>query len=288
MLGGLTLRELARTTWREATEDNVLGRAAELAYFFVLALFPFLIFLLSFITFIPGAQEIVITWFARVMPPDALGLISAWIDDVFRSRSGGLLSFGIIFTLWAASTGMAALIDALNSAYEVKESRPFLKARVVALGLTVTLCLLVVGGAALITFGDQAAHWLAQMAGLRGELEFVWPFLRFGLGLIMLLVGIEVVYYVAPNARQRWKLITPGGVFAIAGILAVSYLFSLYVRLAPAYDATYGSLGGVIVLMLWLYLMGFIVLIGAEINSEVERAAGRRIVKEDQSADRVG
>ena len=251
ILGGLTLKELTRRIWKEAGEDNVMGRAAELAYYFLLALFPLLIFLLSLVSFIPSAQETIFIWLSRLMPRDARKLIADWVETVFDTRSGGLLSFGILFTLWAASTGMAALMEALNTAYEVKEGRPFWKARLVALGLTVAVCLLVIGGASLITFGDQFATWLADWLGVGRQFGTVWPFIRYLLGLGMLVVGLGAIYYFAPNARQRWKWITPGAVFAVIMLVAVSYLFSLYLRFAPSYDATYGSIGAVIVLMLW-------------------------------------
>jgi membrane protein len=289
LLGGLTLKELARRTWREASEDNVFGRAAELAYYFLLALFPLLIFLLSLISFIPSAQETIFLWLARLMPRDAMSVIDDWVETVFSTRSGGLLSFGIIFTLWAASTGMAALMAALNAAYEVKEGRPFWKARLVALGLTIAVCFLVIGGAVLITFGDQAATWVATRLGVGAEFKAIWPFVRYLLGLFMLTIGLGAIYYFAPNARQRWKFITPGAVFAVAAFVAISYLFSLYLRFAPSYDVTYGSLGAVIVLMLWLYLMGLIVFIGAEINSEIDKSLGkRRIEKEPPEAQQIG
>ena len=274
-LGGLPIKELARRIWKEAGEDNVTSRAAELAYYFLLALFPLLIFLLSLVSFIPSAQEIIFRWLTRLVPRDAMRVIDDWVETVFSTRSGGLLSFGIIFTLWAASTGMAALMKALNSAYEVKEGRPFWKARLVALCLTVALCLLVIGGATLITFGDQFANRLADWLGVGSQFQIIWPFIRYILGLFMLVIGLESIYYFAPNARQRWKWITPGAIFAVVTFVAVSYLFSLYLRFAPSYDATYGSLGAVIILMLWLYLTGLIVFIGAEINSEIDKALGK-------------
>ena len=288
ILGDLTLKDLARKTWREASEDNVTGRAAELAYYFLLALFPLLILLLSLISFIPSAQEVIFRWLSRLMPGGAMRVIDDWVETVFSTRSGGLLSFSVVFTLWAASTGMVALMEALNSAYEVKEGRPFWKARLVALGLTAAVCLLVIGGAALITFGDQFATWLANWLGVGDQFENVWPFIRYLLGLCMLIVGLGAIYYFAPNARQRWKWITPGAIFAVVTFVVVSYLFSLYLRFAPSYDVTYGSLGAVIVLMLWLYLMGLILLIGGEINSEVDKSLGKyRVERELAVAEKV-
>jgi membrane protein len=282
ILGGLTLKELARRTWREANEDRVLSRAAELAYYFLLALFPLLIFLLSLISFIPSAQDVIFLWLARLMPAEAKGILDDWIETVFSTRSGGLVSIGILFALWAASAGMAALIDALNHAYEVKEGRPFWKARLLALGLTVAVCLLVIGGAALITFGNQLAGWIAGWLGIGGGFAAVWPYIRYLLGLFMLTVGLGVIYYFAPNARQKWKWVTPGAVFAVIAFVAVSYLFSLYLRFAPSYNVTYGSLGAVVVLMLWLYMMGLIVFVGAEINSEIDKSLGKHRVEREQ------
>lgn len=279
ILAPLTFKELARRVWQEASEDNLFGRAAELAYYFLLALFPFLIFLLSLISFIPGAQETIFNWLSRLMPSDALGLINVWVEDVFNERSSGLLSFGIIFALWAASTGMAALMATLNTVYEVKEGRPFWKARLVALGLTAAVCVLVIGGAALITFADQLATLVAAWLGLAEQLDAVWAFIRYVLGLSMMVIGLGAIYYFAPNARHRWKWITPGAAFAVAAFVVVSYLFSLYLRFAPSYDATYGSLGAVIVLMLWLYLMGLIVFIGGEINSELDKARSKQLTE---------
>lgn len=279
MLGvkGLTLAELAQNTWQEAGEDNLFGRAAELAYYFLLALFPLLIFLLSLISFIPDAQETIFMWLARLMPKSAVGLIDEWVRDVFDARSGGLLSFGMIFSLWAASNGMAALIAALNSAYEVKEARPFWKARLVALGLTVALSLLVFGGAFAIAYGDRLAAWISGAFRLGADLEIIWTAAAYLVGLFMIVTGLALIYCFAPNARQRWRWLTHGSVFAAVAFIAVSYLFSLYLRFAPSYSVTYGSIGAVIVLMLWLYLMGLIVLIGGEINSEINKARGKQM-----------
>src|SRR5688572_7055711 len=143
MLGSLSFRQLVKTTWENVVKDNSLGRAAELAYYFTLALFPMLIFLLSLISFVPGAQEIILQWFSTIMPPEAMGIVRGWVESVFASRSGGLLSSSLLFSLWAASNGLGAVMQALNQAYKVQEGRPFWKAQLVAIGLTIALSLLV-------------------------------------------------------------------------------------------------------------------------------------------------
>jgi membrane protein len=279
ILGGLTLKELAVKTWRAIGKHNCLGRAAELAFYFLLALFPLLIFLLNLISFMPGVQENILFWLSRLMPPDATRIVETWVQNVFSNRSGGLVSFGLIFSLWAASTGMGALIAALNSAYEVAEGRPFWKAQLLALGLIIALCLLVIGGAVLITFGDPLASGVANLVGYQKTIGTIWLVIHYLTGLAMLIIGMAVIYVFAPNVRQSWTWIVPGALFAAASLVSASYLFSLYIRYAPSYSAIYGSLGAVIVLMLWLYLMGLIMYIGGEINSQIASAAGKRVVR---------
>jgi membrane protein len=205
--------------------------------------------------------------------------VETWVQNVFANRSGGLISFGLIFSLWAASNGVGSLIAALNSAYEVEEGRPFWKAHLVALGLTIALCLLVIGGALLITFGDPLARGLANLVSYQRTIGQIWLVIRYLMGLAMLTIGMAVIYIFAPNVRQRWTWIAPGALFAVVTFVSASYLFSLYIRYAPSYNVTYGSLGAVIVLMLWLYLMGLIMYIGGEINSQITNAAGKRVVR---------
>ena len=278
---GLKITELAGSIWHEAQEDNLLGRAAELAYFFLLALFPFLIFLLSALTFIPGAQQTMFRWVARLMPSEATALLRAWVEDVFEQRSEGLLSFGLIFSLVAASSGMAALMDALNIAYEVKEGRSFLKSRFIALFLTIAVFVLVGGGAVLITLSNRLVSWFGSFLNMN-QIEYLIPFIGFFIGLLMLILGLGLVYYVAPNVRQRWKPVTPGSLFAVVALVAASYGFSAYLRIGPEYDATYGSLGAVVVLMLWLYLVALSLMIGAEINSEIDKLKGKQRVEKQK------
>ena len=279
ILGGLTLKELALKTWTAIYQHNCLGRAAELAFYFLLALFPLLIVLLNLISFMPGVQETILFWLSRLMPPDATRIVETWVHNVFANRSGGLISFGLIFSLWAASNGVRALIAALNSAYEVEEGRPFWKAQLVALGLIIALCLLVIGGALIITFGDPLASGLANLVGYQKTIGKIWLVIRYLMGLAMLIIGMAVIYVFAPNVRQRWTWVAPGALFAVASLVSASYLFSLYIRYAPSYNAIYGSLGAVIVLMLWLYLIGLIRYIGGEINSQIASAAGKRVVR---------
>ncbi|HWP44317.1 MAG TPA: YihY/virulence factor BrkB family protein [Blastocatellia bacterium] len=282
MLGGITIKELARRVWNEIWEDKCMNRAAELGFYSMMALFPLLIFLLTLLSLIPGAHEVIMGYLREVMPGEAMSLVDAWMTTVFAKSSRGLLSFSLLFTLWAASSGVVALIEVLNVAYEVEEARPFWKQRLVAIALTITLTVLVIGGAMLMTYGDDLAAWVLGQAGLGGAIGIIWRFMNYVVGLAMLLLGIAVIYHFGPNVKQKWNWTVPGTLFAVLAFIVVSYLFSLYLRFAPGYDATYGSLGAVVVLMLWLYLMGLVIMIGGEINSEIQRASGKPRIEKEQ------
>lgn len=275
LLGGLTLKELAQRTWQEINADNIYGRAAELAFYFLLALFPMLIFLTSLVGFLPGVQQAILDAMARVVPGQAMRLVSETLQDVTSNRSGGLLSFGILGTLWAASAGVTALMETLNVVYHVKEGRSFWKVRLIGVGLTVVLSLLIIGGAALIMFGDKLSAWFAGRLGLGHSFAIFWSVVDYLLGLVFLLAGIDMIYYFAPNLKLRWRVTTLGAMVALAALIIVSLLFSLYLRIAPSYSATYGGLGAVIVLMLWLYIVGFVILVGGVINAVIREAQGK-------------
>ncbi|HVF88603.1 MAG TPA: YihY/virulence factor BrkB family protein [Blastocatellia bacterium] len=285
ILGGLSIKELAKKIWREANEDNIFGRAAELAYYFLLALFPMLIFLTSLVAFLPGAQEGILDAIAKVAPSDAMRLVRETLHDIVSNRSGGLLSFGVLGTIWAASSGTTAVMEALNDAYEAEEGRGFIKLRGLALGMTVALALLIVGGTTLIMFGDRFALWIADAAGLGPTFATVWHYVDYLIGLALIFVGLQVIYYFGPNIKQDWKWITPGAMVAVAALIIVSLLFSVYLRVAPSYSATYGSLGAVIILMLYLYLIGLVILLGAEINSEINKANHVPVIEKEPSND---
>src|SRR5205085_9683583 len=219
MLSGLSVKELGLRTWRESNEDNVWGGAAQLGYYFLLALFPMLIFLMSLLGFLPGAQESIIRMLAKVVPGQAMTLVYQFIQDVVEHRSGGLLSFGVLATLWAASSGVTAVMGTLNVAYDVEEGRPFWKVRLTALGLTAGLALLITGGAALVMFADKVSHGLAAMLGLGGVFTVVSSIVGYALGLACMLLVIQLVDYFGPNLKHDWRPITPGAVFAAAGII---------------------------------------------------------------------
>jgi len=265
------LKRVARRVWRESGEDDVLGASAELGYYFLLALFPMLIFLTSLIGFIPGLQASIFHELRRIAPSDAMRVVNETMEDVVSKRGGGWLSFGILGTLWAASTGTAALIDTLNRAYEVRETRSYWKVRLIALGLTIGLSLVVIASSAVIMLSDRLPAWLGERLGIGGGLLGLWTAIDYLLGLLLLALAAGTIYRFGPDLKGKCRWITPGSIFAAVAAALASWLFSLYLRFAPSYSATYGSLGAVVVLMLWLYLIGLVILIGGEINNEIEK-----------------
>jgi membrane protein len=263
--------KFGRAIWQGASDHNVFGAAAELAYYFMLALFPMLIFLTSLVSSLAGAREYILGSLSMAMPPDAMGIVKAALEDAVSKRSGSLISISILGTVWAASAGLSALMGTLNTVFDVKETRSFWKVKAIAITLTLVLSLLVVAGAVLTIFGDRVGAWVAGRLHLGGSIGLALSLLNYVVALALLLTGLQLTYHFGPNRKQPWLWITAGGLFAVLAAIAVSVLFSVYLRFAPSYSATYGSLGAVVVLMLWLYLMGLVIMLGAEINGHWEK-----------------
>lgn len=280
-LGGLGWRELAKRVWSEVRKDNVFGRAAELSYYFLLALFPFLIFLTSIIGIVlgsgTGTRHALFQYLARIMPPSAFQLIDNTMYEVSESSGSGKISFGILAALWAASNGLGAITESLNTAYDLKETRPWWKQRLTAIGLTVALSILIIGALILVVAGGHIAEWLAAHYGLGPVFPTGWKIIQWPVVFACMTFAFALIYYLAPDFReQAWQWLTPGAVIGVVLWLLVSLGFRVYLHYFNSYNATYGSLGAVIILMLWLYFTGAAVLIGGELNSEIENAAAKQ------------
>ena len=279
-LGGLSWVALAKRVWNEVQEDNVFGRAAELSYYFLLALFPFLIFLTSIIGLVlgsgTGTRHMLFNYLARIMPPSAFQLIDNTMYEVSSASGGGKLSFGLLAALWAASNGLTAITDSLNTAYDLTESRSWWKRRLVSIGLTMALSVLIIAALTLVVGGGRIAEWLAGVYGFGPVFPVAWKIIQWPVVLAFMTFAFALIYYFAPDIReQKWKWLTPGAVIGVALWLLVSIAFRVYLHFFNSYSATYGSLGAVIILMLWLYFTGAAVLIGGETNSEIENAAAK-------------
>jgi len=274
-LGGLTGGELARRTWKEITEDDLAGRAAQLAYYSLLALFPALLFLSAMVGLLPlhAVLPQLMANLRQVLPGDALSLLEKYLQQIIDGSSGGILSLGLAGALWASSSGMTAIMDALTVAYDVPETRPHWKVRLIAIALTIGLAGLIIVSSVLVLAGEHIGAWIAEAFGFGDAFRILWLVLQWPVVVVCVLLALAVVYAVAPNVRQRWHWVTPGSLFAVVAWLGVSLAFKVYAEHFGNYNAVYGSIAGVIVLMLWLYLGGMMVLIGGEINAEIARAA---------------
>ena len=270
--------ELAKRVWAEMQHDDVFGNAAKLAYYFLLALFPLLIFLTSVIGIIIGSgsgmRHVLFNYLARVMPSGAFQLINQTMLEVSTASGAGKLSFGFVAALWAASSGMGAITAALNAAYKVPETRPWWRRRLTAIGLTIALAVLIITALSIVLGGSKIADHLTSMYVIGRASAIAWKIIQWPIALAFMLLAFALIYFFAPNLRdQKWTWITPGSIAGVVLWLAVSFAFKGYLHFCNSYSRTYGSLGAVIVLMLWLYLTGLAVLIGGEINSEIENAS---------------
>jgi membrane protein len=280
-LSGLSLKQMAARVWKEMQADDVFGDAAKLAYYFLLALFPLLIFLTSIIGIIIGSgtgiRHALFNYLSQVMPSSAFQLISNTVWEVSNTSGAGKLSFGLLATLWAASNGMGAITSALNRAYNVKETRSWWKQRAVAVGLTMALSVLIITAVGVVFGGSKIAVLLAARWGFGVVFVMTWKILQWPIALAFMLLSFALIYYFAPDLRdQDWKWITPGSAIGVGLWVLASFAFKGYLHFFDSYSKTYGSLGAVIILMLWLYLTGLAVLIGGEVNSEIENVAARK------------
>ncbi len=274
-----------KATVQEFQRDDALGLAAQLAYYLILALFPFILVLVSLMgTF--GSQELaseVLGYFRQVMPRQAYEIVETFTGNIVsgRAEAPGLLSFGILFTIWAASGAFAALINALNRAYDVQETRPFWKVRAIAVLMTLGLSVLILVGVLLLILGPQIGQFIASLFGLGDLFELVWNIVRWPVALFFMVFTVALLYYFAPDANQPFRWITPGGLIGVVLWVLASVGFNFYASNFGSYNKTYGSIGAVIVLLLYLYISSLTILFGATLNAILVR------MKEEISGEQI-
>ena len=268
-------RGFLATLWRELSEDNVWNGAAALGFYLTLAVFPAMIFVMALLPYLPIAHvdQAIMDLLRQALPPRTAAMFSGVVQEVVSERRGGVLTFGIAAALWASSSGMYAIMQQLNVAYDIDERRSFLHARATALGLSLLFVVLVIGAFSLVVLGGVIEHWLAVRMGVSDALIYVFVVFRWTIIVLALLAAIALIYDKAPARRRRFALLTRGTVTAAAALIVTSLLFRLYVANFGNYSATYGSIGAVIVLMMWFYLAGLVILVGAEIDAINEARA---------------
>ncbi len=267
--------ELFKRTGREIVADDITGLAAEVSYYFVFALFPALLFLVAIVSFVPVAHllDSITDTLGRVAPADVVSIVQRQILDLANHDNGGLLTIGMAVTIWSMSSGVAGLMDALNHAYDIEEGRSWWRARLTAILLTLALAVFVVIAFVLVLVGPTLAEKAAVWAHLGPAFAWTWKIIQWPIVFGLVTFAIALVYYFGPDAEQEWIWITPGSVAATMLWLIISLGFKFYVATFGSYNATYGAIAGAIILLLWLYLSALAVLVGAELNAEIEHSS---------------
>lgn len=256
------------------SDNNVVGTGAQLTYFLLLSIFPFLIVLLNALSMTSLASEEMIGEFIQYVPADVEVIISSFLNDVIQSSSQGLLSIAAIGGLWTASSGVKAVIRAINKAYDYSENRSFLKLKGLSLVFTLFLLIMIILVFMTLVLGELIGKLISDYLGIQHLFLTLWRYLRFAIPLFFMILTFALLYKYSPNIRGRHSIslrtTLPGAIFSSLAWIALSVLFSYYVSSFGNYAVTYGSLGGVIVLLVWLFISSIVIVLGGEINATLE------------------
>ena len=280
-LGGLTSWQLGRAVFEQIIANNVFGRAAELAFYFLFALFPLIFFMMTlfglFASHSVELQNNLLSYFADFLPPTAFQLLRSVAREVAAHASHGKLTFGVVSALWCVSSCICSMISALNAAHRVREARPWFKVRAIALGLSLLISTLLVTALFMVLAGSRFVGWLGAGLRLHPLVVLVWKTMQWPTAIFFVALSCSLIYYYGPDLkeRRRWHWFTPGAAFGAFIWLGASFGFRIYLHFFNNYGVSYGSLGAVMILLIWLYVTGLACLIGAEINAEIEHAGSR-------------
>jgi membrane protein len=287
-LGGLSWWNLTKQAWCEIGKDDLDNRAYELAYNFLVAAFPLLLFLIALFSLFAGKSVALraglFEFLAQVIPPLAYDLLANTVDEIIKTGGSGKLTVGLVLALIAGSSGTTQLMWTLNVAYQLRETRSWIKVHLISLALTLVILLLVFGALLLVLAGGYVAEVLGQRMGMSSLFVAGWKALEAVMSVAFVLLAYAVVYYFAPNHQtRRWHWISPGSVVGVGLWLLASAGLRFYLHFSGSYSTAYGSLGGVIILLLWFYVTGFAFLVGGEVNSVIEHADVRSAARKERS-----
>jgi membrane protein len=274
-LGGLSVGELLRRFWRSFQDHAVTDTAAELAYYYLFSLFPLLFFLVTLAAYLPiqDAVDEALVRMADLMPSQAIGIVTDQVQSLVREERPRLLGAGVLFALWSASRGVDALRRALNLAYDVKETRPFWHVQLLSIAVTIAGALLVPAAFAMMLLGGDLGAKVAAHVGLEQQFVAVWAWARWPTTAAIVMLAAALAYYFLPDVEQRWRYITPGSIGSTVLWLLGTWGFSRYVDSFGNYNAMYGSIGAVVVLLTWLYVTAVAFVVGGELNAVIEHAS---------------
>ncbi len=259
--------------YQDVVRHHTLQVSAALSYYFVLSVFPTLIFLSAVMGFIPLPDLFadVLLLMNRLLPADTMHMVYSVLNDVLSSHRGTWLSFGLLGTIWTTSAAFDSMIEALDIAYDAPRTRPFWKSRLLAIGLGAICAALLLTALAVMVVGPRFGEWLAERVAFSAVFVAVWPAVRWTIALCFTVLAVELLYFLAPNVKQRFFATLPGAVLSVAVWNGLSFLLGLYFRHFAHFNRTYGTLGGFIAFMVWSYWTSFVLLVGAELNAELAK-----------------
>ena len=265
--------DVLRQTGAELLDGKCFGWAASLAYYFFLALFPALLFVVSLAGVLPVGPVLdrVVAMLSRVAPGDVVAIARQQFVQIARQPHGGVLTLSLLAALWSTSSGMTAIVDTLNQAYRITEGRSWWRVRLISLGLTIALTFVTLIAFGLVMAGPTAGAYAAEWLALGPQFPWAWSILRWPLAFALVVAAIGSIYHFAPDTTNEWVWITPGSVTAATLWLLGSGAFKMYVSHFAGYQKTYGAIGGVMVALLWFYVTSLAILIGAQLDATIER-----------------
>ena len=271
---GLSLYDVAIFFWKGLMEGAITTRASSLAFNFFLAFFPSIIVFFTLIPYIPidGLQETLMELLAVVLPPSTNEITFTTLDDIINNPRGGLLSLGFILALYFSTNGINSLIEAFNSSYHIREIRPLIQQRILSLGLTLLLSVMLIIAIGLIIFGTVVVNYLVENSIITSSAADLIIYGKWMVMLSMLFFGISILFHLGPALKSKWKLFTPGSIFATIFIIITSIGFNYYIQNFSQYNKIYGSIGTLMIILLWMYFNSIILLTGFELNASISNA----------------
>ena len=279
---GLSLYDVAIFFWKGLMEGAITTRASSLAFNFFLAFFPSIIVFFTLIPYIPieGLQETLMELLAVVLPPSTNEITFTTLDDIINNPRGGLLSLGFILALYFSTNGINSLIEAFNSSYHIREIRPLIQQRILSLGLTLLLSVMLIIAIGLIIFGTVVVNYLVENAIITSSAADLIIYGKWMVMLAMLFFGISILFHLGPALKSKWKLFTPGSIFATIFIIITSVGFNYYINNFSQYNKIYGSIGTLMIILLWMYFNSIILLTGFELNASISNAKQKNVNSE--------
>ena len=271
---GLSIYDVAIFFWKGLMEGAITTRASSLAFNFFLAFFPSIIVFFTLIPYIPikGLQETLMELLGTVLPPSTNEITFQTLEDIINNPRGGLLSIGFILALYFSTNGINSLIEAFNSSYHIREIRPLIQQRILSLGLTLLLSVMLVIAIGLIIFGTVVVNYLVSAEIITTSAADLIIYGKWMVMLAMLFFGISILFHLGPALKSKWKLFSPGSIFATIFIIITSIGFNYYIQNFSQYNKIYGSIGTLMIILLWMYFNSIILLTGFELNASISNA----------------